>query len=375
MKTGLLKWGFLGVACALALLVSLPFTALADDGPQPAGGGAGYTFELTGYEYGKCVNGIKIEFKLMSENDLAGYGVYESYDSTTGEVSKPAEGMFKAGQPYYLSVKFSFAPDSSESAALMCNGASYEAQKVTVSDEEAAATAVFKLPPLKAAPFLIPFTKMVEQAGDVAPGTGNFELEVANVCKETDSPVGQFDVDGSFSTEGAGSAEKFLSIRNNDFDKVLGLLSEGILVSERNLGVEGWTYDDAVWCVLLKSDAAVGSLTDGPQGESDVFGDYHDQLVFYKGEMIDGEKGPEFDFNNAIEFGGMVFTNSYDEQGEESYTPVEESVEKNVNTAAEPAALAQTDDSANAGLLTALLLVSGLGVAGAAYGARRKLAE
>lgn len=332
-------------------------------------GGAEYTFELTGYEYGRSVDGIGV---TCDSFDVRSSKVCESYDSTTGGVSGPAEGVFKAGQPYYLSVEFSVPADPSESVALMCNGASYKAQKFTVSSEEATATVVFELPPLKAAPFLIPFTKIVEQTGDVAPGTGNFELEVANVCKETDSPVGQFDVDGSFSIEGAGSAEKFLSIRNNDFDKVLGLLSEGILVSERNLGAEGWTYDDAVWCVRLGPDPA--GLTDDSQSASSSFDKYLNRLEFCKGKMVNGEFVSDGQ-GDQVSAGKMVFTNSYDEQGEESCTPTEESVEKNVDTAAEPAALAQTGDNMNAGLLTALLLVSGLGVAVAAYGARRKLAE
>lgn len=514
MKTGLLKRGFLGVACALALLVSLPFTALADDGSQPAGN-AEYTFELTGYEYGARVTGVKAVFKGL--NCFA--GIYEDEDGTTST----GDNRFNAGKSYYLLVNFPCDPffSGKKDVALTFNGQSYEAEKATASTRDAYATAVFKLPELEVVPFLIPFTKIVEQTGDVAPGTGNFELEVANVYKETNLPVGQFDVDGSFSTEGAGSAEKCLSIGNDDFDKVLGLLSEGILVSERNLGVEGWTYDDAVWYVELRMPE-VNSLADDSQGMPSAFEDYLKYLVFYKVKMIGGELAPDSDYPADK----MVFTNSYnesdpvisltlpfvkkvaqggalapgketfeleifgvgtdeegyadvtytaavetngkgdfegeltitgpasqvesficegffvrevkgaaknwtysdavwfvnrewveseeitftptfgdamsngnpnveaepqmalvvypttrevDEQGEKYYIPAEESVEKmvfeNVYTAAEPAALAQTGDGANAVLLTVLLLVSGVGVAGAAYGARRKLAE
>lgn len=374
MKTGLLKRGFLGVACALALLVSLPFAALADDGPQPAGGGAEYTFELTGYEYGRSVDGIGVTCDSSGVRNIDDVMVYESRNSATGDVSKPAKGRFKAGQSYYL--KFTIATSADVDGGSLKRGLALktgkelcEAKSLEILSDTMGYVVVFELPKLDAVPFSIPFTKIVEQTGDVAPGESSFELEVANVYKETNSPIGQFEVGGSFSTEGAGSAEQHLSIKNNDFDKVLGLLSEGILVSERNLGAEGWTYDDAVWCVRLGSDPA--GLVDDFQSASSPFDNYLSRLELYKGEMVNGEFVS--DGNDSAK--KMVFTNGYSEQGEESCTPAEESVEKNVDTAAEPAALAQTGDSANAGLLTALLLASGLGAAGAAYGARRKLAE
>lgn len=514
MKTGLLKRGFLGVACALALLVSLPFTALADDGPQPAGEGAKYAFTLTGYEYGRSVNAIDGEYSVTG-GVIAESKVYESYDNVAG-VSNLATGTFKAGQPYYLSLKFGISPTegasgANEDVALTFNGSPCEVKEVARDPAGGNLIAVFELPPLDATPFPIPFTKEFVSTSGVAPAEGSFELEVLN---SDFVPLGSdFTVKGlSFTTEGSHS----FTIENNNFDEITGLLTSGIYVSEKNLGADGWTCDDAVWRVSFRgeNEPATADLVEESPDEVSVVAR---ALKFEKGRMVDGAFAPEsqpekmvfvntydpvisltlpfvkkvvqggalapgketfeleiFGIGNSgkdgyadvayaaavetngegdfegeltitgpasqvdsfvcegffvreakgaaenwtysdavwfvsrewVEPGEVAFTPTLgdaagnggpgaeaepqmalvvypttceaDEQGEKRYVPAEESVDKmvfeNVYTAAEPAVLAQTGDGANAGLLAALLLASGLGAAGAARGARR-LAE
>lgn len=310
MKTGLLKKGFLSIALAIALLVSLmPLTALADDPGQPEGD-SGYTFTLTGYGYGRAVGGVSVACEGLTGGDIGSPTIYEVYDESKSASKQTTDERFNAKKQYYLSVKFSIDASFSvleDKVVLMFDGQPCDTQYVERHGDEAKATAVFELPLLDATPFPVPFEKIFVQTGGIAPAEGSFELEVLN--SDFESLGSDFTVKGlSFATEGSHS----FGIENNDFNEVLALLGSGIYVSEKNLEAEGWSYDDAVWYVRLGPDPA--GLTDDSRSASSPFDDYLNRLEFYKGKMVDDEFVPDSqDGAYLVPADKMVFTNSYNE--------------------------------------------------------------
>lgn len=304
MKVGLLKKGFLSIALAVALLVSLmPLTALAEDPVQPSAGGDEYTFTLTGYGYGRAVGGVSVACEELTGGDIGSPIIYEVYDKVEGASKQTTDERFNAKKQYYLSVKFSIDPSFSvleDNVVLIFDGQPCDTQNVERHDDEAKATAVFKLPPLEATPFPVPFTKMFVQTGGIAPAEGSFELEIRN--SDFESLGSGFTVKGlSFATEGPHS----FGIENNDFNKVLALLGSGIYVGEKNLGAEGWSYDDAVWRVSLKgeNEPATADLTEESQDEASVV---KRALKFQKGKIVDGS------FVSESQPEEMTFVNTYD---------------------------------------------------------------
>lgn len=304
MKVGLLKKGFLSIALAVALIVSLtPLTALADDPVQPpAEGGDGYTFTLNGYGYGRLVSGVSVVCKGLTEGDIASLTIYED----EGASKQTTDTLLNAKKQYYLSVEFSIDPSSSvskDNVVLMFDGQPCETQYAERHEDGVTATAVFKLPLLDATPFPVPFMKMFEQTSDIAPAEGSFELKVVKSDFEPIKSLGSgFTVKGlSFAAAGSHS----FSIENNDFSKVLALLKSGIYVSEENLGAEGWSYDDAVWRVSLEGEdepATADLMEESQDGASVVT----HPLKFQKGKIIDGR------FVSESQPDEMIFVNTYD---------------------------------------------------------------
>lgn len=328
MKTKLSGKGFLSIVLVLLMLLSLvPMSALAAtyDGDGKV---TSTSFELGNYGYGKPVN----QYWVSGEKDGAMYiadiledncGIFEC-TSETFDVSSMVETTdmyFAANKQYYFMLRFHEGRDNEagfadsftfkDNTTLTVNGTQCEAVYGEATPGRGAFWGYFKLPVLDAVPMAIPFTKTVEQGGNVAPGTGSFELEVKNLYVGSNRPIDNYTIDGlSFTTDGSGTSDKQFTISNDNFAAVLQLLDEGILVSEKQSGNAGWQYDDTVWCVKLHHDPVVNGLDDVTptmQGYS---------FDFFKGEMVDGEFVPD----SQTPTDKMTFTNTYTEDIEDVVT-------------------------------------------------------
>lgn len=314
MKRKLSRKGFLSIVLALIMFLSLvPMSALAatyDDESKATS----VAFELSNYAYGKQV----VQYGLSGEKNgmltLARIDRSSICESAgEGSFVETTDMYFEANKQYYLSLDFNahdldnpggFSDSfTAENATLTFNGAQCE-QVYYGGSAEKGYTAVFKLPMLEAIPMAIPFTKIVEQGGNVTPGTGNFELEVTNLEGISNSPIDKYTLGGlSFTTDGSGTSDKQFTISNDRFEAVLQLLNEGILVREKQSGSEGWQYDDTMWCVKLHHNPEVNAL----DNETPTMKGY--SFDFCKGEMVDGEFVPD----SEILTDKMTFTNTYTE--------------------------------------------------------------
>lgn len=315
-----MKKQILSILLCLIMLLSLaPMAAFAvthdSDGKVTS-----IAFELGNYGYGKSTN----QYWVSSERDGAMYianihesdsGIYTCEGSDPNNLEPTTDMYFAANKQYYFVLKFSahwenvngFSDSfTAENATLTVNGTQCE-QVSSASDANGGYTAVFKLPVLDAVPMAIPFTKIVEQGGSVAPGAESFELEVKNLYERSNSPISNYTIDGlNFTTDGSGTSDKQFTISNDSFDAVLQLLDEGILVSEKQSGNEGWQYDGSVWCVKLHHAPVVNSLDDEAQTMSGYSFD------FFKGEIADGEFVPD----SQTPTDKMTFTNTYTKDNE-----------------------------------------------------------
>lgn len=313
MKTKSLGKGILSVVLVLLLIMSMvPMSAFAltvDD----TGKVTSTTFSFDGLEYGNQLTrwGIGCE---LGTSIITNKAIIEC-DSPTFDISKLKETTdeyFAANKQYYVLFQFEAHPDGdgfaesfgASNIALTCNGENCEQVFYIKSSDGSSYTVGYKLPVLEAVAFEVPFTKVVEQVGDIAPTSETFELEVTNLSKESNNPIENFVFDNlSFTADGTGSTDHKFTIKNNSFDSLLNLLDEGIVVREKDYRSTGWVYDSTAWCVKLYHAPEVNAL-DG--GNTAVKRHY---VEFYKGKMVDGE----FVADSNTPEQKMVFTNKYDE--------------------------------------------------------------
>lgn len=106
----------------------------------------------------------------------------------------------------------------------------------------------------------VPFTTTVKLGDTGVPGETTFDLAIvaANAGEERYADV---TVSGSVTTNGAGSYTGTMSF-TGPFQQLRNMLCEGAFVQQVNAGVEGWTYDDTVWGLLLNDVIAMAPTDD-----------------------------------------------------------------------------------------------------------------
>ncbi len=155
--------------------------------------------------------------------------------------------------------------------------------------------------------FDIPIFKEVKQGGAVAPGPETFTFDAvsygfgraarAAVLEPT------FTATGSIDTDGAGYYFGTLTITVPTQEDLLALQLSGLLITERNGGKAGWTYDDTQWLVVL-----------GRNNDGSVYGTYYNLSA---GELPDPTTG-----DSAPGHNGLSFTNTYTNTPAQEPTPI-----------------------------------------------------
>lgn len=272
-------------------------------------------FTLSGYGYGLPAASCK----AIAAKSGAATEVYVYYDGVCDEMNGTltADRYLQAGKQYYFLIRYDAHMDTAGFAdsfnpnevPLLLNGEPCElintvSMSTTVDGKrDEFWEAYYKLPVLEAVPVAIPFSKIVEVGGEVAPEGGSFELDVTNAESDSNCPIANYTLGNlNFSVEGQEPAEKYFTITHNDYGAILNLLDEGILVREKESAFTEWTNDDAVWCVMQHHDYVVNSL-DAEAPTMTVTLDY------FKGKVEEGEFVP--DSNTPAT--QMSFTNIYTE--------------------------------------------------------------
>lgn len=362
MKNKSFAKGIAYIVLAIAMLMSIiPMSAMAqatitDDKIKFI------DFTLSGYGYGKDVERCTVDTVtagcIYNQSSFITEYSGATYDPT--QATLVPTGYFDAGKQYYITVLFSavdnmdvfysvYTFDENMTAQLTNNGVVCETVALAADNNSNICAVAFKLPMLEEAiPMGIDFTTVVKQNGNVAPEKANFELEVLNCEEGSNSPIESFTIGGkTVATNGTGSFENMLTIKNNNFSSVLNLLNEGILVRQKKGNAEGWTYDETLWFVTIHHDPEVNALTDTVATVSGYSFD------FYSGKLVNGEFVPD----SEIPADKMIFTNTYTVNKTEP-KPADPKPEE--PKPAEPVKSPKTGDSANMALLMALLFVSGI---------------
>lgn len=93
-----------------------------------------------------------------------------------------------------------------------------------------------------------PFTKVVKQGDNTAPGKQTFELEAFD--ENTPALFEDVTFKATVETDGVGSFNGMISV-TGPRDQVESFLVEGVLLREKKGTAAGWTYSDAVWAVIV----------------------------------------------------------------------------------------------------------------------------
>lgn len=284
MKTKSFGKAFVSIMLAMLMLILLiPMQAFAktvDDYDNVTA----FDFSLTSvaYAYGKHIGDV---FQPTCEVGTAYINTSIIAEKISNEDSfdsfkKTDDYFFNANKQYYLKMEFQanpadevkFAADFGENSfKLMFNGVECSKEFYKKIEEQREPNdfntpeyryqVVFKLPILEAVPIGIDLTTVIEQGGNFAPGEGDFEIEM-DIPAWNELDLDEFTIGGTtITTDGTGSFDSKITIANDDFEKVLGLLYDGIVVRQKIRSETGWTYDETIWGVLL-NEAEVNSLDD-----------------------------------------------------------------------------------------------------------------
>lgn len=366
MKTRAIKKGFLCILLAAVMLCTLvPLSAMAKT-VDANGKITSTSFTLIHYEYGKpvtrCVascadsfTAIILESALLELNG-------DAYNNTT-------DTYLNAGKQYYYGIAFKAYTEEGWDPIVYSDNFDFQSTVLTIIGntttyapvdsgyDDGVYIVIYKLPILEAVPYGINVTTVVNQGGNVAPAKGEFELEVLNAVENSNSPIADYTVGGKTVTiDGKGNFDTKLTISNNDYQKLLNLSSEGVLVKQKKGDAKGWTYDESLWYVQLHVDPAVNALGDSVETMPNI------KFDCYKGKIVNGEFVPD----SETPADKITFTNTYTEN--------KSTENKTVPTSAPqvPTESPKTGDNGAIALWIALLFISGAGAVGTTVFSRKR---
>ena len=164
----------------------------------------------------------------------------------------------------------------------------------------------------------LPFTKTVKLGGSADPGRETFELEIFDVGVRSMEEHAKELYTAAVTTNGADDYDGKLVI-SGPADSVEALVCEGFYVREKNAGTANWTYDDAVWHILLdRTDTEGGYIADvdaplvnNPPADTQPETDANEhRLVIHATKREESDNGVDYvDYGTPAD--KMTFTNTY----------------------------------------------------------------
>lgn len=138
-----------------------------------------------------------------------------------------------------------------------------------------------------------PFTKVVKQGDNTAPGKETFELEL---CGSTTPDLFEdITVKSTVETDGVGSFDGVFSV-TGPRDQVESFIFEGLYLREKKGTAANWTYSDALWVI------AVG----GYDADEDAY-----LWSAYPVRKLHDALGDYYEIDNDGETDKMIFENTY----------------------------------------------------------------
>ena len=107
----------------------------------------------------------------------------------------------------------------------------------------------------------IPFTKIVEQGGSIAPSSETFQLEIVDFDKKFNKDSGM-SYTAKVTTNGKGSFKEYIVIEGPK-DTVESFIKEGFKVREVYTSYANWRYSEDEWIVKAVANGFVFCLKDG----------------------------------------------------------------------------------------------------------------
>ena len=106
----------------------------------------------------------------------------------------------------------------------------------------------------------IPFTKTVKQDGNIAPGEETFKFEIFNIGNSNEIKYKDVTYTAQIKTNGKGSYDGKMVI-SGPASQVYELICEGFFVREVKGNTKNWTYSDAVWGIMPKTDLNTNTIS------------------------------------------------------------------------------------------------------------------
>lgn len=259
---------FMGILLTMVMLVGLmPATAMAATSPVEITELAATVTEPVGGENPSNTATVTDDrYKVDSVYWLDGNIVMT--DSNT----------FVAGRTYTAEVWFSPIGNNTFAERVTAKINDVNANKVNTAQEDGRQAIAFTRDFVATAPVVptvevtLPVTKIVEQKGNVAPGTETFQFQLVTT---PNSPQGILLTDNSIKTDGSDT-EIVLSIPESVLRANNNMLS--VELKEVNDGKANWTYDNTVYTVIVELKA--GETTAVYDTEFYVGNDKVDALKF-----------------------------------------------------------------------------------------------
>lgn len=154
----------------------------------------------------------------------------------------------------------------------------------------------------KSVTYSFPFTKVVKNGGDIAPGKQEFELEIFNVGVGQIEDYTDVTVTATVATNGAGEYEGLLTIKGPK-SQVRDITCEGFCVREKNTGVANWTYSDAVYQIFCHEY----TITDGARSAT------QSSYEIFPVKLVETDNGAFYEKTQDTPVTSMTFENVYTE--------------------------------------------------------------
>ncbi len=158
-----------------------------------------------------------------------------------------------------------------------------------------------------------PFTTTVELGDSGVPGETVFTLEIMFMGEVDEDMYQDMTISASVTTNGKGDYDGAMTFTGLS-QQLKSMLRQGMFVQQVDDGKENWTYDDAVWYLVLADDTEVAAmaLSDGVEPEYEP--EY--KILIFQATCEETENGPIYyidwenlDWDSPEE--KMLFTNTY----------------------------------------------------------------
>ena len=256
----------------------------------------------------EAANGHTFTFQVMKGDEVVDtVDITYSKDFASGEEMKVNSKSIQVAFGDYTVVEVASTIDLTDENVTYTGKADYPFGKdVTITAGNTAenpaiclVTNIYEKTDSETETVTIPFTKVVKQGGNAAPGKQSFELELIQTDTEVASKL---TVNATIDTTGVGTYNGTMTISGPE-ELVESFISNDFFVREKNTGATYWTYDDTVWLVRYEAATAY-SAGEAANGNGDF-------VIYYTVLEPEGDESHYVMDESKAPASRMTFTNTY----------------------------------------------------------------